>query len=86
MEWLERAALAELLSGNMHMHFFFAVSSEYFEEGIVDIERPDIADFVPVLRDIDGAVLNKKYPKATISRTTSMARTSLRKSPMACER
>ena len=57
LEWLERAALAELLSGNMHMHFFFAVSSKNFEEGIVDFERPDIADFVPVLSDIDGAVL-----------------------------
>tara|TARA_Y100001934_G_scaffold16983_1_gene20201 strand:+ start:2326 stop:3597 length:1272 start_codon:yes stop_codon:yes gene_type:complete len=64
MEWLERAALAELLSGNMHMHFFFAVRSENFEEGIVDIERPDIVDFVPVLRDIDGAVLAEKLSQS----------------------
>ena len=64
MEWLERAALAELLAGNMHMHFFFVVPSENFEERIVDIERPDIADFVPVLRDIDGAVLAEELSQS----------------------
>ena len=46
------------------MHFFFAVRSENFEEGIVDIERPDIADFVPVLRDIDGAVLAEELSQS----------------------
>ena len=62
--WAERAALAELLIGNMHMHFFFAVQSGNTADISLDVGRPDIAQYVPELRDIDGASLAAKLSQS----------------------
>jgi SAM-dependent methyltransferase len=64
MEWIDRAALAELLAGNIHMHSFFAVRDDNLNETKIDIGMPDLPDFVPVLRDTTGAALAVKLGEA----------------------
>tara|TARA_B100000676_G_scaffold304555_1_gene357051 strand:+ start:1177 stop:2451 length:1275 start_codon:yes stop_codon:yes gene_type:complete len=57
MHPMDRAALAELLAGNIYKHFFFAVHSNNDRETCIEVERSNLAEYVPVLRDMDGAEL-----------------------------
>lgn len=64
-DWLDRAALAELMAGNIHMHFFFVVRAENTDETRIDINAPDLADLIPVLRDSSGPALAAKLGDAS---------------------
>jgi len=55
MGWLDRAALAELLAGNLRSHAFYAVPAA---RAAAAVARPD-PSAVPVLRDMDGPAAAK---------------------------
>lgn len=55
MGWLDRAAFAELLAGNLRSHAFYAVPAARAADAVA---RPD-PDAVPVLRDMDGPAAAK---------------------------
>ena len=57
---MDRAALAELLAGNIYKHFFFAVHSGNERETCIEIEQSNLAEYVPVLRDMEGTDLALK--------------------------
>jgi hypothetical protein len=56
-ERIDRAALAGLLAGNIHMHTFFAVREDNPDETEIDISIPDLPGFVPIVRDTTDAAL-----------------------------
>lgn len=48
LDWLQRAAFAELLTGNRSKHTFYAVRAE----NPVALPTPDAPEWIPVLRDL----------------------------------
>ena len=57
---IERAAFAELLTGNMKQHIVYAVRSENQR---ATLAIPDSPDAIPILRDHDGATLAQTMPE-----------------------
>jgi SAM-dependent methyltransferase len=54
LDWLERAAVAELIAGNIKKHTLYLVRAG---RGAVAVARPDDPDAVPVLRDDKATAL-----------------------------
>ncbi len=52
MSWLERCAFAELMSGNLKTHVFYAVAQQ---RQAVSIAQPTDEGLVPRLIDMEGA-------------------------------
>lgn len=64
--WLERAAFAELLAGNMRKHVLYAVSGD----NAIALPDPKDRRAVPVLRDIEGAEMAQQIaPGAAMTAT-----------------
>ena len=57
LPWLERAALAEELTGVVKTHAFYAVHEERESQAVA---APDSPKMIPVLRDIDGPDMARK--------------------------
>ena len=81
LDWLERAAVAELIVGNMKKHTVYLVRSGCGAEAVA---RPDDPEAVPVMRDDDAAKLAAGLkPEGDINVSIDGFRTTLKVSRLA---
>lgn len=67
LSWLERAAFAERLAGNMKKHVFYAVKTGNRGPAVAS---PDDGAAIPVLRDDDGAALAAEMKPGGVLKAT----------------
>ncbi len=60
LSWVERCAFAELLSGALKHHVFYAVKKAGAHDAVA---RPDGAQAVPVLREADGPAMARRLKR-----------------------
>lgn len=59
LPWLERAALAERIAGNLTKHIAYLVHPDDLDGAVAKPEDPAV---IPVLKDVDGAALARSLP------------------------
>ncbi len=64
LDWIERAALAEELAGNLKTHVLYACPAKDAAEAAARVARPEGTEAVPLLVETDGALMAEKIAQS----------------------